>query len=355
MKEKQNIGEIDWSLVGKYVAGEATTSEAKQVEHWCNESEDNRAELLKIRQMLEKIDDYYLSKKFKTEAAWQKVQSETRELPIKTAQLHSSRTKVITNFLKYAAVILVVITLGLAGYYLAFKNHTGIVNQEIISGEKQVVSEYILPDGSLVALNSNSKLIFPKTFKKDIREVTIVGEAFFEVEPNPEKPFIIDAGNAQVKVLGTSFNVRAYPENEMVEVIVESGKVQVSREKESSGSTDEKPDVVLNPGEKGVVSSKSGKPKKWVNTDRNFSAWKTHNLEFTETPLKQVADYLEKVYHIEVQLKDKEINNLTLTATFNKKPIDFVLNVIQLTFDLELTKEKDLFILSSHKNEQEKL
>lgn len=351
MKEKQNIGEIDWPLIGKYITGEATPSEAKQVEEWRNQSDENQTELLRTRQMLEKIDDYYHSGKFKTETAWQQVCSETGGLPTKTVWLQSSRKKILTRVLKYAAVILIAFTLGFAGYYFAI-NHFAIMNREIVSGEKQVVSEYILPDGSLVALNSNSRLIFPKTFKKDIREVTIVGEAFFEVEPNPEKPFIIHAGNAQVKVLGTAFNVRAYPETETVEVIVEAGKVQVSGEKENSGNTNEKPDVVLNPGEKGVVFSKSGKPKKSINTDRNFSAWKTQNLVFNETPLKQVADYLKEVYHVEVQLKDKELNNLTLTATFNKKPVDFVLNVIQLTFDLELTKEKDLFILSSHKKEQ---
>ena len=85
------------------------------------------------------------------------------------------------------------------------------------------------PDGSIVTLNRNSKLIFPKHFTKNVREVTITGEAFFDVKPNTSKPFIINAGNVQVKVLGTSFNVCAYPGTETVEVVVESGKVQVTR------------------------------------------------------------------------------------------------------------------------------
>ena len=77
---------------------------------------------------------------------------------------------------------------------------------------------------------------------------------------------------------------------------------------------------------------------------------------FTETPLSDVVKYLEGVYHIEIQLEGEDLNNLPLTATFNKKPIDFVLNVIQLTFNLELIKEKnDLFVFSNRKNEEVKL
>ena len=356
MKEKQNIEESIWSLIGKYLAGEATPSEAKQVDLWCNQSEESRAELENSVEMLEKIDDYYHSKKFNAEAAWKKVQTETGGLHTKTVQLKTSRKEVFARFYKYAAVILVAITLSVAGYYLGVENLPETSNYEVISGENQVVNEYILPDGSLVALNSNSKLTFPKKFKNDVREVTVTGEAFFDVEPNPGKPFIIHAGNAQVKVVGTTFNVRAYPENERVEVIVKTGKVYVSLENESGNGMNEKPEIILNQGEKGVVFKNSLKTEKSVNSDINFLAWKTQKLVFTETPLSDVVKYLEGVYHIEIQLEGEDLNNLPLTATFNKKPIDFVLNVIQLTFNLELIKEKnDLFVFSNRKNEEVKL
>ena len=355
MKEKQNIRGIDWSLLSKYMAGEATPSEAKQVEDWSNQSDENLAELHKNRQLMENVDEYYLSKKFNSKLAWQKVQSKAKGLPTKTVQLKSSRKKILARFYKYAAVILVAITLGFAGYYFGFKNQATFTSTEITSAEKQVVNEYILPDGSLVTLNSNSKLSFPKKFKNDVREVTITGEAFFDVQPNPDKPFIIHAGNAQVKVLGTSFNVRAYPENEAVEVVVETGKVQVSREKPIEEKKSSQNEIVLNRGEKGTFFNYNDKLERSVNSDPNFLAWKTQNLVFNETPLHTVAEYLERVYHIDVQINEKELNDLPLTATFNKKPVEFVLNVVQLTFNLELTRDEDLFILSKQKNEEVKL
>ena len=151
---------------------------------------------------------------------------------------------------------------------------------------------YALSDGSVVALNRGSKLLFPKKFKGDIREVTIVGEAFFDVVPNPEKPFIINAGNAQVKVLGTSFNVCAYPGSETVEVIVETGKVQVINTQTDLPA--ENREVFLTPGEKGTFYTENHLLEKTMNLDPNFLAWKTQSLVFTKVPLIDVVKSLEK-------------------------------------------------------------
>ena len=115
----------------------------------------------------------------------------------------------------------------------------------------------------MVTLNSNSKLEFPAKFASDKREVTITGEAFFEVKPNPEKPFVINAGGAQVKVLGTSFNVSAYPKTDAVEVIVKTGKVQVTQKTEQLEA--ETNEVILTPGEKGTFYAGSRILEKTVN------------------------------------------------------------------------------------------
>jgi ferric-dicitrate binding protein FerR (iron transport regulator) len=197
-----------------------------------------------------------------------------------------------------------------------------------------------------VTLNSNSKLQFPKKFKNNFREVTITGEAFFDVQPNPEKPFVINAGNAQIKVLGTSFNVSAYPENETLEVVVETGTVQVvSTEKLNTLETAE---ILLKPGEKGTFVNSLGTLEKGLNSDPNYLAWKTHNLVFENTPLNEVVHYLNKTYHTDIQLKGKNLNNLVLTAQFEKKPIEFILNVVQITFGLQLEQNNDIYILSEN-------
>jgi ferric-dicitrate binding protein FerR (iron transport regulator) len=186
-----------------------------------------------------------------------------------------------------------------------------------------------------------------------VREVFIDGEAFFDVKPNPDKPFIIHAGNAQVKVLGTSFNVCAYPNTETVEVVVKTGKVQVNNVNPESGN--EYKEVILVPGEKGTLYNSTNVLEKALNPDPNYIAWKTRDLVFNEVPLKEVFKDLEKVYHVEIQVSDPKLNDLLLEAQFDHKPVDFVLNVIQITFDLDLKKENEQFTFSERKIEQVKL
>ncbi|NQU88299.1 MAG: FecR family protein, partial [Mariniphaga sp.] len=205
--------------------------------------------------------------------------------------------------------------------------------------------DIILPDGTIVTLNSDTKLFYPKQFEGNSREVKISGEAFFNVTPNPDKPFIINAGNTQIKVLGTSFNVYAYPGSQTVEVIVETGKVQVLNPTQTIQNTEN--EVFLDPGDKATFFKKEKVLTKNKNDDPNYNAWKTYNLVFEESKLSYVFQVLEKTYHVEIQTDDPEIENLMLVAEFNNKPINFVLDVIRLTFNLELSIENDRYILKN--------
>ena len=263
------------------------------------------------------------------------------------AVVHKNKVKkeVLSHFYRVAAIIVFAVLLGSAGYYFGFRNKVPEVYSEIISAEKQIISEYTLPDGTIVALNSNSKLVFPRNFKGDTREVTIYGEAFFNVKPDASKPFIINAGNAQVKVLGTSFNVKAYPGNETVEVVVATGKVQVLGKTGNEEINSNK--ILLVPGEKGIVANNGGLTEKMENNNPNYLSWKTHDFVFNEIPLRDVISCLENTYHVDIVISQPELNDLKLTAQFEDKPIDFVLNVVRLTFDLELSGENEQFTFSA--------
>ncbi len=95
--------------------------------------------------------------------------------------------------------------------------------------------------------------------------------------------------------------------------------------------------------------------EKTTNSDPNYLAWKTRNLVFNEVPLKEVFRDLENVYHVDIQVSDPKINDLLLEAQFDHKPVDFVLNVIKITFNLDLTSENEQFTFSERKKEQVKL
>ena len=346
----ENIENSNLEKIVRYLTGESDDRERLEMEAWLEEAEENRNELEQIRKMLGKVDTHLQMKRFDTNKAWEKVHAQTAPSQGKTVQLNKNRKEVLIPFYKYAAVLVVALLLGAVGYYIGFRNQVPAIYSEIISAEKQVLNEYVLPDGSVVALNSNSKLTFPRKFRGDVREVTIVGEAFFNVKPNPEKPFVIHAGNAQVKVLGTSFNVCAYPEDETVEVIVETGKVQVTSDQGQLQT--EKQEVFLTPGEKGTLFNQNKALEKSVNTDPNFLSWKTHDLVFDKIPLKDVIRTLEKTYHVQIDLSEPELNDLLYEGHFDQKPAEFVLDVIRLTFDLDLTGDEEHYTLTSRKNDQ---
>lgn len=349
MEEKKNIENFDWEMLAKYISNETNSREKLEVETWLNASEANRDELEKTRQILDNTDVYFKNKKFDSGLAWKNVHSKIYPAQQKEMKHKKTGKEVVLQFYKYAAILLVALLLGSVAYF-SLKNQLPVLFNQSITAETQVVDNYVLPDGSVVALNRNSKLVFPKHFKKNVREVTISGEAFFDVKPNANKPFIINAGNVQVKVLGTSFNVCAYPGTETVEVVVESGKVQVARK--NAGPEIENREVFLLPGEKGILFNQNQMLEKSVNTDPNIISWKTHDLVFNKVPLSEVIRCLEKVYNIKIQVMEPELNDLVLTAHFDKKPVDFILNVVRLTFNLELSGKNKQFTLSGRNKNQ---
>ncbi len=344
MKANNSIKKPGWELIGKYVFREASQAETRRVEAWATATEQNLKELEQIKFLVQKTNELYQQKNFDTNLAWSKVKKRIKH-ESSISRFSGIKIKAASFFFKYAASILLFILLGISGYYIIRENSGYSSYTEIVSGEKQVINDHILPDGSVVTLNENSHLLFPARFKKNQREVRITGEVFFDVTHDPNNPFIIDAGTVQIKVLGTSFNVNAYPESDSVEITVESGTVQIIYSEQKDPGIPSK--HLLSTGEKGILSIYDGKFRKTMKADLNYLAWKTNSLHFAKTPLPEVLRYLKNTYHTEIQLKNKELENLLLTAQFEDKSPEFILNVIRLTFDLELTNENGIWFFSS--------
>lgn len=352
MKEKKNIENLNWEILAKYFTKEINPGEKAELENWTSVSDENKMEMEKTQKMVDDIDAFYQTQKIKTNAAWKNVQSKLNPLHLTTVQPKKVRKEVFAQFYKYAAILVMAILLGSLGYFVGIKNQIPFQGTEMVSSGTEVLNELKLPDGTLVSLNSYSKLEFPKKFKGQIREVSIQGEAFFDVTPNPEKPFIINAGNTQVKVLGTSFSVCAYPENEKVEVVVKTGKVELAQKTGDNFTGINH--IFLTPGEKGTFFMANNSLKKSMNKNQNYLAWKTHDLIFNETPLVEVIDCLNKAYHTKIQLNNEALKSQLYTAHFDKKPLDFVLDVMQISFNLEISKNNEQITLSSRINEQVK-
>ena len=341
MKPNYNIEDEKWALLAMSIYDDDLKLTAEEKNRIAEELLSEPEEKNQLLRMVKKVDLYFELKKYPAEKALEKVQNKIQ----KKSQSKLTRIrKLISNpLMRYAAAVLVAVLLSVAGYEIVSNKAESPKILEISSTD-QVVKSFKLPDGTLVSLNSDTQLKYPKRFGKETREVTIEGEAFFEVKPNKNKPFIIHAGNAQIKVLGTSFNVSAYPRARLLEVIVETGKVQVSNKLTVTEQTNE---LILDPGDKGTLVYSSNALLKTTNQDPNFMAWKTHNLIFRATSLNEVISNLEKVYKVNIRLADPKLNGLLLTAHFNDYSLDFILKVIETTFQMETQKIDGQYILKA--------
>jgi len=238
---------------------------------------------------------------------------------------------IIPIFYRVAATVLIVIGLGFAGYRIALPKQITVVTS---SAEKNV--NVSLPDGSIIWLNRNSSLIYPAKFRGNTRKVTLTGEAYFEIARNEAKPFIINAGKADVKVLGTTFNVITNNDKNQVEVFVTSGTVMVtSRNGENK--------VTLKPGDIGRISD--SRESSEINKNANYLSWNTDRLVYNGETLEKVFTDLKRAYNIDIKTNDPQIKNYTLTTVFEDQPHDTIIKVICTTFNLKFKKDGESYLV----------
>lgn len=329
-------------LIVKYLQSEATPEEQKLVENFIASSERNKQLFESYRGLM------FLTQKkrvdYNPDKAWERVLNRIQKIQNENSGSspvikRSIRNLPIYKFVLSSAAAILVILVGI----VALMNNEKVAMKQISSG-LTVASPSKLPDGSSIVLNSNSTLKFPEKFEKDVREVSIFGEAYFEVTPDPDKPFIIHANGMDIKVLGTSFNVEAYPGDDFVKVTVSSGKVAVY----PSGTPEvsiKKDSRYLTAGEIATYSHKTGVIFKSVNDDFNVLSWKTGILAFKETRLAEVFKAFEEKYHKQFVVDDSTVLNQRLTARFENESLNDALETLSLIFNINFeVKERHIIV-----------
>jgi transmembrane sensor len=241
-----------------------------------------------------------------------------------------------TRIMRIAAVALILVSLGTAAIYM---NKAGYLSKNItvIAGNDQKNILVSLPDGSKIYLNRNSEFSYRKNFGIHGRHVKLTGEAFFEISHDVSKPFIIDAGKAKVKVVGTSFNVITNNRESAVEVFVKTGKVQVSANYGSQS-------IQLDPGFVGTVNSKAA--AKTLNSNPNYLSWKTGYLDYSGQKLSVVFNDLKRVYNMDIVADDPHILENPWHSPIDSLPQETIIRLICTSFNLSYTKDGNVYHLS---------
>jgi transmembrane sensor len=317
------------TLIAKYLLQEANDNEIAAVRTWMAQSEENEKYVTHFKLLWEESKKIAANHTTDEEAAWQRFKTKL-ETPSTTTKLVPMRSEF--NALRIAAAIFIFILGGwLFKYMLIDKNSP---KEMVVKTQKNIIID-TLPDNSTVTLNKNSSISYTTAFTKGSkRNITLTGEAFFSVTPDKNKPFVIVVNDVEVKVVGTSFNIKAV--NGQTEVIVKTGVVQVTKRDKT---------IMLTPQEKLITNTFETNLTKQVTQDKLFNYYASKEFVCEETPLWRLVQVLQEAYDTPIEIGRKELANLPITTTFANESLDVILQVIATTFDIKVVRANGNIIL----------
>lgn len=306
---------IDFEKVASYLNGELSEAEKSNFEAEMEVNGALKTEVELSRALYKKIGT---AKSFNTNKAWAQLDSK-----IKASQSQKSSN---SNpwILRIAASLLLLATLS---WYLLKPSAN-----DTISYTASTIKNIELPDGSIITANAGATIAYNKDLNGTTREIVLNGEAFFDVEPNPEKPFVVNTAGGFITVLGTEFNVISNKEGTL-QVAVKEGKVAVEN---ILGQK-----VILLAGESAYLNSTNELIK---SADVNDLFWINKTLRFRDTKLELVFDILEKNYSVNINVLNNTILDCTYSGTFKNAPIDTVLHILNIEKDqLSIVKNNNSY------------
>jgi transmembrane sensor len=222
-------------------------------------------------------------------------------------------------------------------------------------------SKLVLPDSTVVWLNAGSKLTYSEQFGITNRNTTLTGEAFFDVKKS-HIPFIIHANSVQIKVLGTAFNVKSYPNEKTTETSLIRGRLEITLDKRPGEK------FILKPNEKLVIANEMGNEMEEAraepelkkepivvlggltrNRDDNTileTSWVENKLEFQDEPFAEIAKKMERWYDVTIEIKDEKMAGQRLTGTFEKEDIKQALTALQIAYPFNFTINNNHIIIT---------
>lgn len=320
--ETPNTDRIE-DLLPRYCSGEATVEECRQVEEWIRQSDENYRIAKQIHTLYLTTDTMQVLSKVDTEKALSSVCQKMSK--------NSVRPKVtLVTWLQRVAAILFIPLLTIFVYQNLKPRPVEIARMIEVKTNPGMTTTVNLPDGSIVHLNSESRLSYPSFFDKDKRKVTLQGEAFFEVRKDPEHSFIISTPHeTKIEVLGTSFNVEAFEKDAFVSTTLIEGKVRFDYMKNGRGMA-----VQMKPGQKLTYDSSSSRVQLTKTNGESEIAWKDGKIVFQATLLPEALRMLEKRFNVAFVLSNDRLRNEAFTGSFSHQRLERILEIFKISSNI---------------------
>lgn len=327
-------------LLQKYLQGKCTPEENDLVNTWYTafDEADDDGRLLDLEQREQLKQKMLLQIRENLADAGQ-------SLPAGKKQ--NNYRSIAATLYKAAAAITLLIAAGIGILYNKDKNNQQAAtpapkrtNITALSNVTQSILRQDLSDGTIVWLKPNSSIEYPDVFSKTSRTIQLKGEAFFDVARDEQRPFIVTTGNVITKVLGTSFNIKAYKDASTIEVSVMSGKVAVQMNPEATRDIPDTPssEVLLTPNERVTyVKSEKRLLKEAPLQLPELSMWQVTTIVYDNVPVERVLRTLEKRFNVTIQVKNANLNNCLIRADFTNQNLADILEM--LSSSIEATYE----------------
>lgn len=331
-------------LIHKSLSGELDDKEQRKLDNWLGESNSNKL-------VFEELKKYWETDHGEIKNARQLVWKELNHQIGTNNQNHDQQRLSVTTwktYLNIAAMIVAVIGISFLvlnwGQYQEkplSKDRVKIIEKVSLNGQKITVA---LPDGSIAKLNSGSKLLVPDKFTQTSRSVELIGEGFFEVKKDAERPFIVKSGNLNVKVLGTSFNVRSYPNEASAKVAVRTGKVEVDIIEPPSGK--KQTPVTLVPSKMAIYSKKNKTTQIQAANPLEEWGWKDGIIFFHKTNIQEILVRLESWYGVSFDIRVEMDQTKDFSGEYREVSLESLLESLSYVYGFNFTIDNKTIILN---------
>lgn len=323
------------NIITKYLTGQCSEEEVIEVNAWMKESEENARKFFRMEEI------YHLGK-FDQYTDEQRMLRAEKQLyrRLKIEKDKQSKILIMHRWMKYAAIIAVILTIGGGAGYWFYQN--GNSQQMMVAvADEGIVKEVILPDGTKVWLNNAATLKYPREFSEKERNVHLDGEAYFEVTKNRHKPFTVQSDVMRIRVLGTTFNFKCDKNCRIAEATLIEGEIEVKGNKEEG-------QIILAPGQRAELNKNNGRLTVKQVDAKLDAVWHDNLIPFEKADIFTITKALERFYDVKIILSPDLQADKTYSGVLKRKStIESVLKSLQNSIPIDYKIiENNIFISS---------
>lgn len=309
-------------ILPRYCSGEATIEECRMVEEWIGQSDENYRIVKQMYTIDQVMGTVQMESKVDMEKALASVSRKMSKVP--------SHVTWFTWVQRAAAILFIPLLIAFAIQHFT-PSPTEVAQMIEVKTNPGMTTTVDLPDGTKVYLNSESSLTYPSFFSKDKRDVKLTGEAFFEVQKDPEHRFIVSGPHhTQIEVLGTSFNVEAFERDSFISTTLVEGKVRFAYQKNQQPAT-----MDMKPGQKLMYDTTSSQVRLVQTSGETETAWKDGKIVFRATPLPEALRMLEKRFNVTFVLSNNRLRGEAFNGSFTNQRLERILEIFKISSNIK--------------------